>query len=97
MGRPEGNLRDIAKTWLNSQPYTKVIVNHGSIYSEHGTPDILGTVNGRTIALEFKSATGYIRPTQKIRLKQWKRAGAVTAEIRTLEDVKALHLIALSM
>lgn len=55
----------------------QVRVLHGSEYSVEGDPDIWGCVRGRMIAIEVKQPGQHPRPIQVVRLRQWKRAGAV--------------------
>lgn len=68
--------------YLNSIPGSKAINIHGSIYSERGTPDIIGCMSGRFYAFECKRDTTE-EPTriQKWRLCEWIRAGAVVGSV----------------
>ena len=43
-----------ALRYLNSLPKSKAINIHGSVFSERGTPDVIGCVNGRLVAFECK-------------------------------------------
>lgn len=77
--------------YLNSLPRSKAINIHGSIFSERGTPDIIGCINGRTVAFECKrDATEDLRKIQKWRLCQWMGAGAVVGGVGSVDDVKLI-------
>ena len=77
--------------YLNSLPESKAIKVHGGIYSERGTPDILGCVKGRTVAFECKrSATEKAEEIQEWRLAEWQAAGAITGRVDTVEQVRKL-------
>ena len=53
-----------------------------------GTPDILGTYQGRAIGIEVKSATGRQRPEQKLWQAQFERAGGLYILARSVDDVR---------
>ena len=77
--------------YLNSLPGSKAIKVHGGIYSERGTPDILGCVKGRTVAFECKrGATEKAEEIQEWRLAEWQAAGAITGRVDTVEQVRKL-------
>ena len=77
--------------YLNSLPRSKAINIHGSIFSERGTPDIIGCINGRMVAFECKrDATEDLRKIQKWRLCQWMEAGAVVGGVGSVDDVKLI-------
>lgn len=77
--------------YINSLPDSKAINIHGSVFCERGTPDILGSIRGRTIALECKRSTKEA-PTdiQKWRLAEWLTAGAI---VGCVSDVSHVDLI----
>ena len=72
--------------WLNAIPGCKVINIHGGIYTERGTPDIIGSYFGRVVVFEAKDTGGVPSRQQEIRIEQWKRAGAIAAIVWSLED-----------
>lgn len=74
--------------YLNSLPCSKAINIHGGIYTERGTPDVIGCVDGRMVAFECKRDAGEV-PTriQRWRLSEWLRAGAVVGSVSSVEDV----------
>ena len=77
--------------YLNSLPNTKAINIHGSVFCERGTPDIIGSTNGRTILLECKrSQTEEARKIQEWRMSEWKKAGAIVARVDNVDQVKDL-------
>jgi hypothetical protein len=77
--------------YLNSLPNSKAINIHGSPYSERGTPDIIGCINGRLIAFECKRDERE-EPTaiQKWRLSEWITAGAVVGGVSDLWQVQMI-------
>ena len=80
----DGVVRPVLR-YLNSLPKSKAINIHGSVFSERGTPDIIGCVNGRLVAFECKRDTSE-EPTkiQKWRLCEWITAGAVVGGVSDL-------------
>ena len=74
--------------YLNSLPCAKVINVHGSVFSERGTPDVIGSVGGRAVAFECKrSAEEEPTRIQLWRLSEWIRAGAVVGAVSSVRDV----------
>jgi penicillin-binding protein-related factor A (putative recombinase) len=76
--------------WLNSLSNCKAINIHGGIFSQRGTPDIIGTFRGRTFTFECKIGAGIPSRQQKLRVRQWKNAGAVSHVVYSLEEVKEI-------
>lgn len=77
--------------YLNSLPKSKAINIHGSVFSERGTPDVIGCVNGKTVAFECKrDATEAPEKIQDWRLSEWLAAGAVVGGV---SDVWQVQLI----
>lgn len=77
--------------YLNSIPGAKAINVHGSVFSERGTPDVIGCVNGRMVAFECKrDESEEPEKIQKWRLSEWIAAGAVVGAV---SDVKHVDLI----
>lgn len=77
--------------WLNSLPNTKVINVHGNVFSERGTPDIIGCTQGRMICFECKrDATESLEDIQKWRLSEWIRAGAIVGGVSDLWQVQLI-------
>jgi hypothetical protein len=71
--------------YINSLPNGKAINIHGSVFSERGTPDVLGSIGGRTVAFECKrDETEALEDIQKWRLCEWIRAGAVVGGVSDL-------------
>lgn len=77
--------------YLNSLPRSKAINVHGGVYTERGTPDVIGCVGGRMVAFECKRDRSE-RPTriQLWRLSEWIRAGAVVGAIASVEDAELI-------
>ena len=77
--------------YLNSIPGAKAINIHGSVFSERGTPDVIGSIRGRTVAFECKrSEREAPEAIQKWRLAEWLAAGAVVGAV---SDVKHVDMI----
>lgn len=85
MARESGRVKKIVD-WLNTVPKTKAVKRHGSVFSQHGEPDIYCCHRGRFFALECKNDEGKARPTQIVRLRQWRDAGATVGLVRNVED-----------
>lgn len=77
--------------YINSLPHSKAINIHGSIFCERGTPDIIGSVNGRMVVFECKrSEEEDLESIQKWRLSEWIRAGAVVGGVSSVDQVKLI-------
>lgn len=77
--------------YVNSLPQAKAVNMHGSIFSERGTPDILGSIRGRTIAFECKRDTKEnLEKIQRWRLCEWLSAGAVVGGVSNVDHVKLI-------
>lgn len=77
--------------YLNTLPNGKAINIHGSPYTERGTPDIIGCVNGRMVAFECKrSDTEELERIQLYRLKQWFDAGACVGGVSEVWHVDTI-------
>jgi hypothetical protein len=80
--------------YLNSLPGAKAINIHGSVFSERGTPDIVGCINGRMVLFECKrDDTEEPEPIQKWRLSEWISAGAVVGGVSDVWQVKMILMI----
>ena len=79
-----GNKRKCIKPlggyWIN--------IHGGDPYMPRGIPDILGCYKGRFIAIEVKIPGKTPTSIQRVTLAALRRAGAVTAVVYALEDVK---------
>ena len=77
--------------YLNSLPDSKAINVHGGIYTERGTPDVIGSVGGRFVAFECKRSDAE-EPTriQLWRLSEWIQAGAVVGAVSSAADVELI-------
>jgi len=77
--------------FINSLPESKAINIHGSVFSERGTPDVIGCIRGRMIAFECKRDTKEApRRIQSWRLCEWLRAGAVVGCVSNVNHVKLI-------
>jgi hypothetical protein len=75
--------------YVNSLSDGKAINIHGSVFSERGTPDVIGSIGGRTVAFECKrDTTEDLEDIQKWRLCEWIRAGAVVGGVSDLWHVQ---------
>lgn len=74
--------------YINSLPRSKAVNVHGGIYTERGTPDIIGSIGGRTVAFECKrSADEEQTRIQDWRLAEWLASGAVVGAVSSVGDV----------
>lgn len=77
--------------YLNSLPNSKAINIHGSVFSERGTPDVIGSINGRMVCFECKrDTTEDLEEIQKWRLAEWLSAGAVVGGVSDVSHVKMI-------
>ena len=77
--------------YLNSLPGAKAINIHGSIFTERGTPDVIGCIHGKMVAFECKrDATEDLEDIQKWRLCQWIGAGAVVGGVSDVWHVQII-------
>lgn len=80
--------------YINSLPNSKAINIHGSVFSERGTPDILGSISGKTVAFECKrDSSEDLDAIQKWRLSEWLSAGAVVGGVSSVEHVKLILML----
>lgn len=80
---------DPVVSYINSLPGGKAINIHGSIFSERGSPDIIGAVNGRMVCFECKrDSSEDLRAIQKWRLCEWIAAGAVVGGVSDIWHVQ---------
>lgn len=77
--------------YLNSIPHGKAINIHGSPFSERGTPDIIGCIDGKLVAFECKrDEKEDLEKIQKWRLSEWITAGAVVGGVSDLWQVQMI-------
>lgn len=78
-------------SFINSLPNGKAINIHGSPFSERGTPDVIGCINGRMVAFECKrDERADLDKIQKWRLSEWIAAGAVVGGVSDLWQVELI-------
>jgi len=70
--------------------YSAAVVRkrHGSIYTTAGDPDLEILFHGIHIECELKQVGQQPTPLQRRRLEQWAAAGAVTAVVHTVEEMR---------
>ena len=77
--------------YINSLPNGKAINIHGSVFTERGTPDIIGCIGNRFVAFECKRDDKEdLEPIQKWRLSEWIIAGAVVGGVSDLWQVQMI-------
>jgi len=80
--------------YLNSLPGAKAINIHGSIYTERGTPDVIGCIGGKLVAFECKrDATEKPTRIQQWRLGEWLVAGAVVGSVSDVWHVQMILML----
>ncbi len=67
-----------------------VVVTTGSKYMTNGTPDLLGCLGGRFVAVEVKRPGEVPRPDQMGELRRWQTAGAVVGWVCDERQMVAL-------
>jgi len=70
--------------------YPRAVVRkrHGSSYTTAGDPDLEILFQGTHIECELKRVGENPTPLQSRRLEQWAAAGAVTAVVHTVEEMR---------
>ena len=66
------------------------IKHHGSPYSHAGTPDVLGCLRGRMLAVEVKRPGGKPTALQEHELRLWAACGAIAGVVTSVDDLTAL-------
>lgn len=80
-GDKKKGIKGIGGWWLN--------FHGGDPFMPRGLPDIIGCLNGRFIAFEVKRPGEAPRTIQGKMLRTLSKAGALTATVYNVEDVKA--------
>ena len=68
----------------------KTIKIHGNAFQESGTPDVIGILEGKMLAIECKIPGEEPTKIQKYRLTQWAKAGAITGVAHSLDEFKTI-------
>lgn len=68
----------------------EVVKVHGGASQKSGTPDLLGCIRGRFVAVELKQPGKVPTPLQMKRLRDWARAGALAGWATTEVELDAL-------
>ena len=77
--------------YINALPNGKAINVHGGIFTERGSPDVIGCIDGRMVAFECKrDTTEDLEKIQKWRLSEWITAGAVVGGVSDLWQVQMI-------
>lgn len=66
----------------------KSIKIHGNQYIEIGTPDVIGCLKGKMLAIECKLPGEEPSKIQKHRLGEWEKVGAITGVAESLEQFR---------
>lgn len=74
--------------YINALPNGKAINIHGSVYSEKGTPDIIGCIGSKFVAFECKKKGGKPTEIQEYRIQQWRKAGAIAHIVYSFDEAK---------
>ena len=89
MTTPEAKVKTEIRKYLSAQAIFWVSVQNGP-GAKPGDPDLVLCYRGRFIGVEVKSATGKLRPLQKVRQKEIEASGGEFWIVRTLDDLKLL-------
>ena len=76
--------------YLNSVDKCRAVKIHGGMYGNAGEPDIDCVYKGRAIKIEVKRKGNKPSKIQEIVLDQWSRAGALSAWVTDVEQVKMI-------
>lgn len=77
--------------YINSLPNAKAINIHGGVYTERGTPDVIGCIGSRFIAFECKRDDKEVpEKIQLYRLSEWLKAGAVVGAVSDVWQVEMI-------
>jgi len=69
-------------------PASIVRKRHGTVYTTAGDPDLTILYSGIHIECELKRPGEEARPLQLRRLEQWRAAGAVTAVVHSVAEMR---------
>ncbi len=86
----EGAIVKAILRYLNSLPCCLARKRWGGGMGVAGEPDIDACLSGRSVQLEVKRPGEKATPLQLKRLEQWRQAGALTAVVTSVEEVKIL-------
>ena len=86
----ESSIVNTILKWLNQQPSCQAEKTHGGRWGRAGKPDITGCYRGRRFELEVKRPGAKATKLQLATLKQWEKAGAITAVVTSVEEVKGI-------
>lgn len=82
-------LRAITSYLRKTYPHAWIEKRRGSPF-RRGMPDIEFILCGRVFFFELKTPVGHVSPLQAATLQRLADAGAVTAVVRSIEDVKMI-------
>lgn len=89
---PETTLLNKIQAQLNGYTGLKYIKTHGSANTSTGEPDLIGSYCGKAFAIEVKTGSNKLTKIQKMRLKEWRDAGAYVGVARSVEDaIDVIH------
>ena len=90
MAVKEPSIQAAILKYLNSVQGCKAYNMHGSRWQGSGRPDIIACYRGRFLAIEVKRTGGKITKLQEYELLTWSYAGAVTAVVTSVEEVREI-------
>jgi hypothetical protein len=65
---------------------------HGTAFGTKGDPDLFLLHRGIHVEVELKRVGEQPTPLQQLRLEEWRQAGAVTAVVHTIDELRAVLL-----
>ena len=75
---------------LRATPGVVARKRHGSAWSVAGDPDIYGSICGRHFEIEVKRRDSVLTELQKVRIRDWARAGALVGVVGSAEEALGL-------
>jgi len=80
--------RKVAK-WICALPNGNAYKRLGYLHNK-GEPDVTGCVQGVRIEIEGKMPGKKATPIQEFKLREWKKAGAITGVYHSLEEAQTI-------
>lgn len=84
----EKQLKRKCRKWLKSLSNSKWVSYNPYPTGEPGTPDMIGSINGRSVLIECKVVGKNPTPIQKVRIREWRQSGSLVFIVHTIDELK---------